>query len=837
MTNVFLKVLNMSISAGYVVLAVLLLRLVLKKAPKWIAVTLWGIVAVRLICPFSFESVLSLIPSAEVVSPDIMLDRNPQINSGIPIVNQVINPVISESFAPDPMTSANPLQLWIPTFAAIWILGMIAMLVYTVVSYARVKHRIGTAVRLRDNIYQSESVVSPFVLGIFTPKIYLPFNMNEQNTSHVIAHEQAHIRRRDHLWKPLGFLLLTLHWFNPLMWLGYVLLCRDIELACDEKVIKKLDDGQRADYSEALLACSVNRRMLAACPLAFGEVGVKKRIKSALNYKKPAFWIIIGAIVISIVVAVCFLTNPTDDKMIGVQSISIKNTDFDTLELKIRYLMGYGKYSVTWLRDDQIEYTGDGAIPYDGSLGKYRIMVTFEDADRSEAFKKKYPIGEVFELDDQPIKILGKIVGPAGHRFVLYLGFDVPVAVDIVEGGEIGGLMGTVKIPITVLPDDRVATLKARYPEYFDLDASNGLDVIVSQMADNSYSFKLTSHSEYPFDSYYFEAIKMPSLSAVDMRHILSTYDIDYENDVYIVPWQNPFSSYIPDYNIIMEGEYREYKLAAFKQKIRKLLFGDDLNITELPQPTLVYSSTPSYTMHPSQVPLVSVNEKNQLFNIISGKVIANVKETTIDESDFLDVLPVLSSLPIHLFERIAENNAITYEVIPTKTAAGIGIYYLLIQKDGSSLLVYGDYSKDTPRSIRWVFDLGHIVAYNLSQYSAIFDVDGDGEDEICSISNGSTQYNAFGFYSVKFTVKNAETGEVKYANDVHFRTNFVSLSFVKCDDGAVRVQAVSPQNEVFLLDVSVHNDYVYLKSNGTTVGFVVIEKAGHGGLSTTIKG
>ena len=300
----------MSISASWIALAVLILRLLLKKAPKWITVLLWGIVAIRLICPFNFESVMSLIPSTETISTDIMMDRTPTIDSGIPIVNKTINPIISSSFAPDPVASANPLQILIPILSIAWVSGIMIMLIYTVISYLRVKRKIGTAVLLRDNIYQSESVVSPFVLGIIKPKIYLPFNMNEQDMEHVIAHEEAHIRRKDHLWKPLGFLILTIHWFNPLMWLGYVLLCRDIELACDEKVIKELNTEQKADYSQALLTCSVNRRMIAACPLAFGEVGVKNRVKSVLNYKKPAFWIIVIAVVTSVIVAVCFLTNP-----------------------------------------------------------------------------------------------------------------------------------------------------------------------------------------------------------------------------------------------------------------------------------------------------------------------------------------------------------------------------------------------------------------------------------------------------------------------------------------------------------------------------------------------
>ena len=278
--DIFLKIVNMSISAGWIVLIVLLMRFLLKKAPKWINVLLWSIVAIRLICPFTIESMLSLIPSAETVSPEIMISKSPEINSGVPIINSVVNPVINELYAPEPSASANPLQILIPVAAALWLVGIAALLIYTLVSFLRLKSKIGTAVLLKENIYQSENISSPFVLGVIKPKIYLPFYMNERDIPPVVAHEKAHIQRKDYLWKPLGFLILTLHWFNPLVWLGYVLLCRDIELACDEKVVKTLSNEQRADYSEALLTCSVNRRMIAACPLAFGEVGVKDRVKS-----------------------------------------------------------------------------------------------------------------------------------------------------------------------------------------------------------------------------------------------------------------------------------------------------------------------------------------------------------------------------------------------------------------------------------------------------------------------------------------------------------------------------------------------------------------------------
>ena len=313
MVELFLKIVNMSISASWVVIAVLVLRFFLKKAPKWVNVLLWGIVAVRMVFPFSIESALSLIPSAETIRPAIVMDPAPSVQTGVPALNHVINPVISSSFAPAPGASANPLQIWLPALTAIWLFGAAALFFYSAVSYWRLHRKVCEAVILRDNIYQSENVYSPFVLGIIHPKIYLPYSMDSREMDPVITHEQAHIRRRDHWWKPLGFLLLTIHWFNPLMWLSYILLCRDIELACDEKVIEEMDNEQRADYTQALVSCSVNRRSIAACPLAFGEVGVKERVKSVMNYKKPAFWIVLASVVICAAAAVCFLTNPKSE--------------------------------------------------------------------------------------------------------------------------------------------------------------------------------------------------------------------------------------------------------------------------------------------------------------------------------------------------------------------------------------------------------------------------------------------------------------------------------------------------------------------------------------------
>ena len=334
MNDLFLKIINMSISASWLVLAVLLLRFVLKKAPKWVNVLLWGIVAVRLAFPFSIESALSLIPSAETVPMDIEMAVQPTINSGVPVINSMVNPMLS-SFAPpqDVLTSANPLQIWIPIFSILWIAGIAALLLYTVVSYWRLRRKVSEAVILRDNIFQSENVASPFVLGVFRPKIYLPYNMGGQDLNHVVAHEQAHIRRRDHWWKPLGFLLLTIHWFNPLMWLAYVLLCRDIELACDERVVRDMNRAQRAAYSQALLDCAMpRRRRLVLCPLAFGEVGVRDRVKSVLHYRRPGVWLSAAAVLLCAALAMTFLTEPKPARTGVSPEAASGQTDPDRLQ-------------------------------------------------------------------------------------------------------------------------------------------------------------------------------------------------------------------------------------------------------------------------------------------------------------------------------------------------------------------------------------------------------------------------------------------------------------------------------------------------------------------------
>ena len=314
MAAVFLKLLNLSISASWLVLAVLVLRLVSKRSPKWMNVLLWGMVALRLMLPFSIESALSLIPSAETLSPEVVrFDPAPTITSGVEFIDNAVNPSLSESFAAAPLASVNPLYVWTYLAGWVWLIGLGAMLLYALVSYLRLRRRVSVSLCVRENIYLCDAISSPFILGVVKPRIYLPSGLDEVQRQNVLSHEQAHLARRDHWWKPLGFALLAVYWFNPVLWLAYTLLCRDIELACDERVIRTMDESAVKTYSTVLLACSMPRKAVITCPLAFGEVGVKERVKNALHYKKPAFWIVVASAVVCIVVAVCFLTNPPTD--------------------------------------------------------------------------------------------------------------------------------------------------------------------------------------------------------------------------------------------------------------------------------------------------------------------------------------------------------------------------------------------------------------------------------------------------------------------------------------------------------------------------------------------
>ncbi len=459
MQNLFLELVKLSLIGSLLAFAVMLVRLVFRKAPKWIYVLLWGVVAFRLVMPFSIESSFSLVPdklaTGQIVTSisdnyigevDVIYDSNPGYSSALqagrqPVSSEQGNYVVTQK---DSLSAPKTVgETVFPVFSWLWLVGMVVMLTYSTVSFFRLKGKMKEATRLRENIWQSEQVESPFVLGIFCPRIYLPYEITPCDMDNVIAHEKAHIHRKDHWWKPIGFCLLSVYWFNPVMWIAYILLCRDVESACDEKVIKNMDQDELRAYSTALLNCSIHRRRIAACPLAFGEVGVKTRVRSVMHYKKPAFWIVVVGLVLSAAVAICFFTTP-----------------------------------------------------------------------KAEAYGK---------IDQEELRA-------------------------------------------------SLLTLKENYPEYFGLDATDGLDVLVWQMSENSYSFGLLPHSQnerkYLFDGW----MDLKGIDVVQMQEILMTYPVE-EANVYIIPWQHPFSSYLPEFCIVTEGVDMDKKQSDYAENIRKMLF------------------------------------------------------------------------------------------------------------------------------------------------------------------------------------------------------------------------------------------------------------------------
>ena len=339
MAEGFLTLVNRGLSAGWLVLAVIAARFLLKKAPRWAVCALWGLVALRLLCPFSPESPLSLIPDAQPVSPEAVWNTVPAVEMAPDATEAPVSPVL-EAVLPDGLpVSPTPAQEIVAAASILWCAGLAGMVLYTLVSYRRLSRRVKGAVRIDGNLYQGAAIPTPFVLGVLRPRIYLPNTLSREDMPYVIAHERAHIRRRDPLWKALGFGLLCIYWFQPLLWLGYALFCRDMELACDEKVASALSPSHRANYSQALLNCSAGRRFLAACPVAFGEVGVKERVKRVLSFRRPTLRAVLAAVLICAVIAVCFLTNPVtpEPPKVTVAQMSITAEDVTPTGMTLTY--------------------------------------------------------------------------------------------------------------------------------------------------------------------------------------------------------------------------------------------------------------------------------------------------------------------------------------------------------------------------------------------------------------------------------------------------------------------------------------------------------------------
>lgn len=373
------KLFNMSLTASVAIVLVILLRLLLKKAPKVISYALWGVVLFRLLCPMSIGSNFSVynlfdapaqesgtITSViEYVPSNIVHTEYPSVALPVPGISDVINEALPQG---QEQLVADPLEAPMSITTYIWMIGVLVMVIYSIVSYIRLRRKLSVVVPLRDNIFIADDIKSPFVVGLFRPKIYLPCNLGDKEQEYIILHEQHHIKRLDHVMKALAFLALAIHWFNPLVWVAFILASKDMEMSCDEAVIRKIGGDVRADYSASLLTLATGRRIIAGTPLAFGEGDTKGRINNLSKWKKPAVWVVLVAVVACVVLVVCLLTNPsqTRDTMKWAQSLSVE--DVASADLVV-----YPQAADKQFKQLSAEELSEMVALINESKGKYRI--------------------------------------------------------------------------------------------------------------------------------------------------------------------------------------------------------------------------------------------------------------------------------------------------------------------------------------------------------------------------------------------------------------------------------------------------------------------------------
>ena len=320
MNTLFTEILDMSVTASFMIAAILLIRPLTAKVSKNINCILWALAGLRLVLPFSFKSKVSAVPDLKSLTPEIA-----------PAITPEVIPEAAPTLPSEPVTQSGSIEilsvLWI-----VWLCGIALLVIYTAISFMLIKRKTAISLHETDNVYICDGIKGAFILGSFKPRIYIPSDTPEEQKQHVIAHENAHIKRLDYLWKPLALFVAILHWFNPLVWVGYILLCRDIELACDEAVTRNMTVDSKKSYTRALLECAVAGNRYRPSPLAFGEVGVKDRIKSILNYRKPAFWVSFGVMAVCVIVTVVFMTDPVINAKIPDPLPEISTTDTEEIK-------------------------------------------------------------------------------------------------------------------------------------------------------------------------------------------------------------------------------------------------------------------------------------------------------------------------------------------------------------------------------------------------------------------------------------------------------------------------------------------------------------------------
>lgn len=387
--RIFSALLNRAVAATLLILAACLYRLCFPKAPKWSRLMLWALAAIRLVLPFSIKSVFSLVPSETLLDyKTAQYAAKPEITSGIAALNQAVNPAFGESFAATPAASVNPLQVWMHLAGIVWAIGVLALLLAALVSVWKLRRRVQASIELTKGVRLCDAIDTPFLLGLFRPTVYLPSQLSQQERDVVLAHEAAHKTHGDCIWKLLGYGILCVYWFYPPVWLGYALFCRDLELACDERAVKRLSLEEKKRYASVLLSCSVPRGSFPVCPLAFGEVGVKERVKRVLD-KKPAKALIALALAVCLVIGVCFLTAKQDEQIYGLSAGSYVMDEADAVQIlpsRVTFRMSVSRHEFVFMLSPISSYymAGDYTIN-DGfvtcSDGTYTLVFKIQDND------------------------------------------------------------------------------------------------------------------------------------------------------------------------------------------------------------------------------------------------------------------------------------------------------------------------------------------------------------------------------------------------------------------------------------------------------------------------
>lgn len=904
MSGIFIKVFNLAVTAGWFVLAVLLLRPLMKKSPKWISCLLWGIVGLRLVFPFSLESIFSLIPSAEPIPQNITMAPAPKINSGIGVMNEIVNPVISETLAPQVGASVNPMQIVIGVASYIWVIGIVMMLCYGAVSYILLRRKVRVSVKGEENLYFCDDVDSPFILGVIFPRIYLPSGMSGEALAHVLAHERAHLHRLDHIWKPIGFLLLSVYWFNPLLWIAYALLCRDIEAACDERVIKMMDTEAKKDYSRTLLACSLHRRRIMACPLAFGEVGVKQRIKSVLNYKKPAFWVIIAALVVTLVLSVCFLTNPTNDARELLEPGSEWSCNEDGVYLTVTVddlITMSGRLTCGEIYEIRIKYREESGGYYAEVFGTKSIQ-KYDDyiaENNEEANGEKLLLSGKFKASggNVVLKIKEDNIGTNRKKLIFEKTKDsgnrtvkIPSAelyVNVLDCGSEKRGADVSFIQAKREGDDVVFVLKWKnrtfktqiYGNSFEVYRYEGDELValehisywneaavgVSAFSMSYPSFNITKHfdisalGKYRFvagDAWVdFEVSILPASGISFPEHLglirqsgLYAVILNYGSDIegmdaefvaipYLDGKNNGFSIYWTNntgesYVVDPKFEISRYNGKEFVPLKDKSSAQDEATVVAPDaKEKHIYSITEHYDL----------NEKGRYRFTANGIWVDFELKTVqelymgLDSSRGLDVyvwqmaqgsysfaLLPHSEEPLRYlpFDAPGLRAAEMREILATYDIDEEDIYIIPYQYSLSSYI--GDYWHSTEAAqknmyIEIIRDMilgDRVRSYypNVIEHE-IFDIDGDGNSEICDVCLG---IDSKGF---SIMIRACESGEPYEYDDV-FYTEPMSAKFICSEDGVYRLGCKTEKGEIKVFDITIENGHVKLTENKSALGY-----------------